>query len=144
MLPWARVASSSVVTLQLWYLFCSVNCYPGVGLKGGGGGCGAAMFPAWPCTHPQVGGDERGEDLGHGLLVELVHGHNVEVTQEARCHGVAAAPRGPHGCDELDVLQSDLGGVLQVIPAWKTRPSVGTLGKTRYSHTGTSSATSSN
>ena len=100
---------------------------PGGGAEGRRWGGGAATFPAWPRTHPQVGGDECGEDLGHGLLVELVHGHNVEVTQEARRHGVAAATRGAHGRDELDVLQSDLGGVLQIIPAWKTRPSVGTV-----------------
>ena len=99
----------------------------------GGGGCYVSCLAS---THPQVGGDECGEDLGHGLLIELIHGHNVEVTQEARRHGVAAATRGPHGRDELDVLQSDLGGVLQVIPAWKTRPSVGTLREEEHATAG--------
>ena len=78
-------------------------------------------------THPEIGGYDGGEDLGHGVLAERVHGDDVEVSQEARRHGVAAATRGPHGAQELDVQQKNPAGVLQVIPAWKTRPSVGTL-----------------
>ena len=67
-------------------------------------------------THPQVGAHDGGEDLGHGLLAEGVHGDDVEVSQEARGDRVTTATRGPHGAQELDVLKENSAGVLQVIP----------------------------
>ena len=62
-------------------------------------------------------GDDVGEDASHGLVVELVDGHDVEVAQEARSDRVASAPGGSHGPQELDVHQLQLAGVLLVVPA---------------------------
>ena len=89
--------------------------------EGGGGGRDFPTATFSHKAHPEICGDECGEDLGHGLLVELVHGHNVEVTQETRCHGVTATTRGTHGSDELNVLEGHLACVLQVIPAVEMR-----------------------
>ena len=63
-------------------------------------------------THLEVGGHDGGEDLGHGVLAERVHGYDVEVAQEARGDRVATAAWGTHGAQEQDVLQDDPAGVL--------------------------------
>ena len=64
----------------------------------------------------QVEGDHVGEDAHHGIVAEGVDTADVEVAQEAGRHRVPPAPGRPHGRDDLQVHQRDLGGVLQVVP----------------------------
>ena len=71
-------------------------------------------------THPQEGGHEGGEDPDHRLVTERVHGHHVEVSDEARRDGVAPATWRTHRSQELNVAQFQLARVLQVVPAQKT------------------------
>ena len=80
-------------------------------------------------THPEIGGYDGGEDLGHGFLAERIHGDDAKVSHEARRDGVAAATRGPHGAQELDVQQKNPAGVLQVIPVYCQRPTRNVLVK---------------
>ena len=60
--------------------------------------------------------DDEREDLGHCLIVEGVHADDVEVAQVAWRHIVTATTRWTHRTEELDVLQRDLGCVLQIVP----------------------------
>ena len=53
---------------------------------------------------------------GHGLVVELVDGDDVEVAEEAGRDVVAAAARRPHRAHRLDVGELDFGLVLAVVP----------------------------
>jgi len=55
-------------------------------------------------------------DGGHLLVVELVDGDGVEVSQEARCDWVATAARWTHRRHQLDVGQVDRRRLLQVVP----------------------------
>ena len=48
--------------------------------------------------------------------MKRIHRHNVEMAEKARGDSVSSTSRGSHGTDELDVLQSQLAGVLQIIP----------------------------
>ena len=64
----------------------------------------------------QVEGDHVGEDAHHCVVAEGVDAADVEVAQEAGCDCVPPPAGRPHGRDDLQVHQRDLGGVLQVVP----------------------------
>ena len=64
----------------------------------------------------QVPAEDGAVDGRHLAFVELVDGDGVEVAQEARRDGVAAAARRSHRRHQLHVGQVDRRRVLQVVP----------------------------
>lgn len=52
----------------------------------------------------------------HRLVIELVDGDDIEVSQEARGDGVPPTTRGAHGSQDLDINQREFAGILLVIP----------------------------
>ena len=66
----------------------------------------------------QVPAEDGAVDGRHLAFVELVDGDGVEVAQEARRDGVAAAARRSHRRHQLHVGQVDRRRVLQVVPAY--------------------------
>ena len=55
-------------------------------------------------AYPEEGAHECLEDPDHGVIIKLIHGHNVEVSEEPLSDRVTATTRGTHGCHELHVL----------------------------------------
>jgi len=65
---------------------------------------------------------DLGEDGGHGGVIELVDGDEVEVAEEARRDVVASAAWWAHGAHELYVGEGDLGLVFSVVPVPVVEP----------------------
>lgn len=71
----------------------------------------------WELIVFKIEGHNVGENVNHGVIAEGINAKNVEMPQEAWSHSIPSTARGAHSWDDLEINKSDLGGILQVIPA---------------------------
>ena len=62
------------------------------------------------------------EDGDHGVIIKLVNGDHVEVSEETRGDRIPATARGTHGGHNLDVNQLHGRGFLEVVPVPVIQP----------------------
>lgn len=73
------------------------------------------------CAYLHIVADNGGEYPLHRFIVERHDADDIEVTEESRRDGVTTSTWWTHGSQELNVNQTDLSGVLLVIPGFKKK-----------------------
>lgn len=65
----------------------------------------------------QIEVHHAGENANHGVITKGINANNVEVPQEAGCHGIPPTTRRTHSRDELKIDEGEPRGIFQFIPA---------------------------